>query len=90
MNVLLRAQVVFSSGIILLGIFCPFKPTILGTSTLVHLLEYITVTTTTMAIIAPVIIIISLDFFFKIVYDIANLILSHIYYHGSRTTLIVT
>ena len=42
------------SLIVLLGIFSPFKPTILITSTLVHLLEYITVTIITTAIIAPV------------------------------------
>ena len=75
MNVLLRAQLVFSSSIVLPGIFCPFTPTILVTSTLVHLVEYITVTIITTAIIAPVIIVIvSLDFCFKILYDIANLI----------------
>ena len=34
---------------------------------------------TATAIIAPVIIVISLDFCFKIVYDIVNLILSHFY-----------
>ena len=80
MNVLLRAQSVFSPGIFLLGIFRPPKPTILGASTLVHLLEYITVTITPMAIIAPVfIVIISLDFCFKIVYDIGDVILSHFY-----------
>ena len=63
-----------------IGNFCPFKPTILGALTSVHLLEYITVTITTMAFIAPVIIVvISPDFSFKIVYDIANLILSHFY-----------
>ena len=63
-----------------IGNFCSFKPTILGALTSVHLLEYITVTITTMAFIAPVIIVvISPDFSFKIVYDIANLILSHFY-----------
>jgi len=51
--------------VVLPGIFCPFKRTILVTSTLVHLLEYITVTIITTAIIAPVtIVIISLDFCF--------------------------
>ena len=32
------------STVVLPGIFCPFKPTILVTSTLVYLLEYITCT----------------------------------------------
>ena len=80
MNVLLRAHLVFSSSIVLPEMFCPFKPTILVTSTLVHLLEHITATITTTAIIAPVIIaIICLNFCFKIVYNITNLILSHFY-----------
>ena len=75
MNVLPRALLFFSSSIVLPGFFGPFKPTILVTSTLVHLLEYITVMIITTATIAPVtIVIISLDFCFEIVYDIANLI----------------
>ena len=57
MNVLLRAQLVFSSSMALPGIFCPFKPTILVTSTLLHLLEYITVMIISAALIAPAIIV---------------------------------
>ena len=56
-NLLLRAQLVFSSSIVLPEIFCPFKPTILVTSTLVHLLEYITAMIISAALIAPVIIV---------------------------------
>ena len=55
MNVLLRAKLVVSSSIVLPVIFCPFRPTILVTSTLVHLLEYITVMIISAALIAPVI-----------------------------------
>ena len=50
MNALLRAQLVFSSSIVLPRIFCPFKPIILVTSTLFHLLENII----SVALIAPI------------------------------------
>ena len=41
-SLLLRAQLVFSSSIVLPRTLCLFKPRIPVTSTLVHLLEYIT------------------------------------------------
>ena len=53
-HVLLRAQLVFSSSIVLPRIFCPFKPIILVTSTLFHLLENITVMIISTALIDPI------------------------------------